>query len=177
MAQYEAVNKRLAAIKLLLLDVDGVLTDGKIIYTDSGEEIKSFCSKDGFGLKMAMNFGLKVGIITGRVANGALNARCHNLGIELIFDGIKDKKAVLNRVIKEQGVNQYEVAFAGDDLPDIPIMKSCGFSFAVSNASFEVKQIADYTTKNRGGDGAVREICEAILKAKGVWEDIVNNWY
>lgn len=170
------MGDRLALIKLLLLDVDGVLTDGKITYTDSGEEIKNFCAKDGLGLRLLMDSGVKVGIITGRVANGALIARCQNLGITLIFDGIKDKTAALRIIIEAQGVDKSEAAFAGDDLPDIPVMKQCGFSFAVANASLEVIRAADYTTEHRGGDGAVREICEAILKAKGMWEGIVNRF-
>ncbi|MBF0302224.1 MAG: HAD-IIIA family hydrolase [Desulfamplus sp.] len=177
MEQYEAVKERLSAIKLLLLDVDGVLTDGKITYTDSGEEIKNFCVKDGFGLRILMDSGVKVGIVTGRTANGALSARCKNLGINLIFDGIKNKREALNKILENQKVKQYETAFAGDDLPDIPVMRKCGFSFAVANASPEVIQISDYTTKHRGGDGAVREICEVILKAKGLWEDILQHWH
>ncbi|MBF0228044.1 MAG: HAD-IIIA family hydrolase [Desulfamplus sp.] len=171
------MENSLVKIKLLLLDVDGVLTDGKITYTDSGEEIKSFCSKDGFGLRLLMDSGVKVGIITGRVANGALSARCKNLGIDLIFDGVKDKAGALKTILKSLEVEKNEVAFAGDDLPDISVMRQCGFSFAVANASPEVIQIANYTTKNRGGDGAVREICEIILKAKGLWEGILHHWY
>lgn len=195
------MKTRLAGIKLLLLDVDGVLTDGKITYTDSGEEIKHFCSKDGFGVRLLMDAGVKVGIITGRAANGALNARCNNLGIDLIFDRIKDKRVALRKIVDElilldktfecrtiteetaqdnieaHEIKYSQIAFAGDDLPDIPVMRLCGFSFAVANASSEVIKIADYTTKNRGGDGAVREICEEILKAKGLWEDILYHWY
>lgn len=204
MKQYN-MQTRLSSIKLLLLDVDGVLTDGKITYTDSGEEIKNFCSKDGLGIRLLIDSGVKTGIITGRAANGALTARCKNLGIDLIFDRIKDKTAALRKIVEEtivtksgviketfenqtiteqitadkietQELHYSEVAFAGDDLPDIPVMRKCGFSFAVANASPEVIKIADYTTKNRGGDGAVREICEAILKAKGLWEDILRHW-
>ncbi|MBF0389048.1 MAG: HAD hydrolase family protein [Desulfamplus sp.] len=182
MKDTESLQKSLSKIELLLLDVDGVLTDGKINYTDSGEEIKSFCSKDGFGLRLLMDSGIKVGIITGRAANGALNARCKNLGIDLIFDKIKDKKVALKKIFDDHSfinkrINYSNVAFAGDDLADIPVMRVCGFSFAVANASPEVIKIADYTTKNRGGDGAVREICEMILKAKGLWEAILHNWH
>jgi len=170
------MKKRLALIKLLLLDVDGVLTDGKITYTASGEEIKNFCSKDGFGLRLLMDSGIKVGIVTGRVANGALIARCKNLGINLLFHGIKDKAAALRMIFEEQGIDSSEAAFAGDDLPDIPAMRQCGVAFAVANAATEVIGAADYTTSNRGGEGAVREICEAILKAKDLWGDILNRF-
>ncbi len=177
MEQHKTQKERLTGIKLLLLDVDGVLTDGKITYTDSGEEIKNFCSKDGFGLRLLIYSGVKVGIITGRAANGALNARCKNLGIDLIFAAIKDKKAALKSIVENMSIKQNEIAFAGDDIPDIAIMQKCGFSFAVANASPEVIEIADYTTTNRGGDGAVREICESILKSKGLWEEILHHWY
>jgi len=170
------MREKLASIKLLLLDVDGVLTDGKITYTDSGEEIKNFCVKDGFGIRLLMDSGVKVGIITGRAANGALIARCKNLGIDLVFHGIKDKRSTLKKIVEVQGIDQSETAFAGDDLADIPAMKQCGFSFAVANASTEVIEEADYTTINRGGDGAVREICETILKAKNLWRDIVKQF-
>ncbi|MBF0204867.1 MAG: HAD-IIIA family hydrolase [Desulfamplus sp.] len=170
------MKERLSAIKLLLLDVDGVLTDGKITYTDSGEEIKNFCVKDGLGLRLLMNSGVKVGIITGRSAGGALTQRCRNLGIDIVFHGIKDKTAALKKIVEEQVIDIPEVAFVGDDLPDVSVMKQCGFSFAVVNSSPEVIRHADYTTANRGGDGAVREICEAILKAKGLWEGILDRF-
>ncbi|MBF0232109.1 MAG: HAD hydrolase family protein [Desulfamplus sp.] len=170
------MKARLKAIKLLLLDVDGVMTDGKITYTDSGEEIKSFCSKDGFGIRLLMDAGINVGIITGRAANGALTSRCINLGIHLVLHGIKNKAAALNEILASQQIDLSEVAFAGDDIPDIPAMQLCGVSFAVANASPEVIKQADYTTSNRGGDGAVREICEAILKAKDLWKDILNQF-
>ncbi|MBF0469264.1 MAG: phenylphosphate carboxylase subunit delta, partial [Desulfamplus sp.] len=117
------MKARLAAIKLLLLDVDGVLTDGKITYTDSGEEIKSFCSKDGFGLRLLMDSGVKVGIVTGRASNGALAARCTNLGIHLVSHGTKNKADALSQILTSQQVDRSEVAFAGDDLPDIPAMQ------------------------------------------------------
>ncbi len=165
----------LARIKLLLLDVDGVMTDGKITYTDSGEEIKSFSVKDGLGLRLLMNSGVKVGIITGRQSN-ALTVRCRNLGIDILFDGIKDKPAVLKTILKHHQVARSETAFVGDDLPDIGVMKLCGISFAVANAAPEVISLADFTTQNNGGKGAVREICKKILKVKGVWQTILKEF-
>lgn len=170
------MKKKLARIKLLILDVDGVMTDGKITYTDSGEEIKNFCVKDGFGLRMLMDSGITVAIVTGRAANGALDARCKNLGILLVLHGVKDKSLALKNIFESEEIDRSEAAFVGDDLPDIPAMRECGFSFAVANASPEVKNEADYITENLGGNGAVREICEAILKAKGLWENILKQF-
>ncbi|SLM27436.1 3-deoxy-D-manno-octulosonate 8-phosphate phosphatase [Desulfamplus magnetovallimortis] len=165
----------LAGIKLLLMDVDGVMTDGKITYTDSGEEIKSFSVKDGLGLRLLMDSGVKAGIITGR-SSGALKARCKNLGIDILYDGIKDKKEALNTILALHNMDYQETAFAGDDLPDIEVMKMCGISFAVADAAKEVADNADFITVHRGGDGAVREICEEILKAKGIWYKIIESF-
>lgn len=175
MCDTEQKKEDLAHIKLLLLDVDGVMTQGKIIYTDSGEEIKSFSVKDGLGLRLLMDSGVKVGIITGRASN-ALKARCRNLGIEILFDGIKDKPAALKTILSHHNIANSETAFVGDDLPDIGVMKQCGISFAVADAAPEVIQQADFTTRNRGGEGAVREICEDILKARGIWQTIVKGF-
>lgn len=165
-------NPDLAAVKLLLLDVDGVLTDGSINYTDSGEEIKQFNAKDGLGLRLLMQAGVGVGIITGRKSE-ALLQRCRNLGIDLIFDNVKhDKTQAFATILAETGLAASETAFAGDDLPDIPVMEKAGVGFAVADAACEVIEKSDITTLCPGGRGAVREICEKILKAKGVWRDV-----
>ena len=166
------MRKSLAAIQLLLLDVDGVLTDGSITYTQSGEEIKRFNARDGLGIRLLLEAGIKVGIITGR-SSGALNKRCENLGIEMLYDGIRDKKAVLETIFEETGLLPGEVAFVGDDLVDLPVMKKAGISVAVADAAVEVIQAADIVTTLPGGRGAVRQVCEKILKAKGVWEEIL----
>lgn len=159
----------LAQIKLLVLDVDGVLTDGRIIYTDSGEQIKQFSSRDGLGLRLLMDNGIQVGIITGRIS-GALTHRCRNLGIDLIFDGIFNKAEALNRMARKTGIDPNEMAFMGDDLIDLPAMARAGVAIAVADAADEVKARADIVTRAAGGHGAVREICDAILKAAGLWE-------
>ena len=170
-------NDKLAAIKLLLLDVDGVLTDGSITYTDSGEEIKQFSAKDGLGLRLLMKSGVRVGIITGRQSD-ALLYRCRNLGIDLVFDGVKhDKTNAFETVLKETGLTASETAFAGDDLPDIPVMKMAGVGFAVADAADEVIENSDITTLRPGGRGAVREISEQILKAKGKWRDATAPYF
>ena len=165
----------LADIKLLLLDVDGVLTDGSITYSDSGEQTKTFHSRDGLGLRLLMDAGVRVGIITGRVSK-ALGYRCENLGITILYDGIKNKSEALEKIIHQTGIPADHIAFAGDDLIDLPVMKKVGISFCVSDAPEEVKQHAHFVTIREGGRGAVREICETILKARGVWKTIMDRY-
>ncbi|MBU1193851.1 MAG: HAD-IIIA family hydrolase [Proteobacteria bacterium] len=166
---------KLSNIKLLLLDVDGVLTDGTITYCDSGEQIKSFNSKDGLGLRLLMDSGVQVGIVTGRTSM-ALKHRCDNIGITLLFDGIKEKSKILSTIESRTKIPAEHMAYVGDDLIDLPIMKKVGLSFCVADASDEVKDHADIVTEKNGGKGAVREICEMILKSKGKWETILNRY-
>ena len=163
----------LSQVKLLVLDVDGVLTDGRIIYTDSGEQIKQFTSRDGLGLRLLMDNGILVGIITGRIS-GALTHRCRNLGIDLIFDGIFNKAEALDRMARKTGIDPSAMAFMGDDLIDLPAMTRAGVAIAVADAVDEVKARADIVTRASGGHGAVREICDAILKAGGLWENALK---
>ncbi|WDP86615.1 MAG: HAD-IIIA family hydrolase [Desulfobacter sp.] len=169
------MKKKLKRIYLLLLDVDGVLTDGNITYTDSGEQIKTFNSKDGLGLRLLMDAGVNVGIVTGR-SSGALLHRCKNLGIDMIFDGIKDKAKAFDAIVKKTGICADNIAFVGDDLMDLPAMTRAGVSFTVSDAPLEIKQHADITTDLPGGHGAVRQVCESILKARGDWEHMVSQF-
>jgi len=169
------MKPELAHIKLLLLDVDGVLTDGGITYSDSGDQIKRFHSRDGFGLRLLMDSGIQVGIITGRKSK-ALEYRCENLGITLLFDGIKDKLSAFDTIISQTGIIPEQIAFAGDDLMDLPVMTRVGVSFCVSDACNEVKDHSDIITTRKAGHGAVREICEHILKANGLWDAIVNKY-
>ncbi len=160
---------------MLLLDVDGVLTDGSVTYTDAGEQIKQFNAKDGLGLRLLMDSNIKVGIITGRLSK-ALHHRCENLGIDLIFDGIKDKSAVLSTITNKTGIEPVHIAFVGDDLIDLGVMKRVGLSICVADAARDVISHADIVTKEKGGHGAVREVCEQILKAKGLWDAILDNY-
>jgi len=168
-------NLKLSRVKMLLLDVDGVLTDGQITYTDSGEQIKSFNSRDGLGLRLLMDSNIKVGIVTGRKSK-ALSHRLKNLGIDLVFDGIKDKAAAFAAIIDQTKIQPLNIGFMGDDLIDLPAMILAGVSFTVPEAPEEVKNLACMITSARGGHGAVREVCEAILKAKGLWENILNKY-
>ncbi len=165
----------LCDIELLLLDVDGVLTDSSIVYTDAGEQIKSFNSKDGLGLRLLMDTGIGVGIITGR-SSKALEHRCQNLGITLVFDGIKDKARALDTISELTGISPTKMAYVGDDLIDLPVLTRVGLSCCVADAASEVKTHCDIITRSRGGQGAVREICESILKAKGLWHRIVDSF-
>jgi 2-dehydro-3-deoxyphosphooctonate aldolase (KDO 8-P synthase) len=162
-------------IKLLVLDVDGVLTDGRLTYTDSGEQVKSFLSRDGLGIRMLMDNGIQVGIITGRTS-GALIHRCRNLGIDLVFDGIQNKAEAMDQAAQQTGIDLSEMAFMGDDLIDLPAMARAGVAVAVADAVEEVRSRADIVTGANGGQGAVREICEAILKARGLWENTLKSF-
>jgi len=168
------INK-LKRIKLLLLDVDGVLTDGSIIYNDNGAETKIFNVKDGLGIRLLMEAGIKVGIVTGR-SSKTLYHRCKNLGISLIFDGVHEKTSVLELISEQTGLQAEEIAFVGDDLLDLSLLKSVGFSIAVADAHETIIDNVDMTTSKKGGDGAVREVCEAILKAQGFWNRILENF-
>jgi len=168
------INK-LKRIKLLLLDVDGVLTDGSIIYNDNGAETKIFNVKDGLGIRLLMEADIKVGIVTGR-SSKTLYHRCKNLGISLIFDGVHEKTSVLELISEQTGLQAEEIAFVGDDLLDLSLLKSVGFSIAVADAHETIIENVDMTTSKKGGDGAVREVCEAILKAQGFWNRILENF-
>ena len=169
------MKNKLANIELLLLDVDGVLTDGSINYTDSGEQIKRFNAKDGLGLKLLMEAGIKVGIISG-LSSKALEHRCSKLGINLLFAGIENKSKVLDSIIARTGITSEKIIFVGDDLIDLPVIKRVGISFCVADACDDVKNHCDIVTNLKGGYGAVREVCEYILKAKGLWNDILNKY-
>ncbi len=159
----------LKKVRLLLLDVDGVLTDGTIIYNEDGSETKHFHVRDGLGIRLLMEAGIGVAIVTGRSSRALLH-RCRNLGIEAIYDGVGDKGALIGRIEVRTGVSPEEMAFVGDDLPDLPLMHRVGVSVAVADADPAVREAADMTTALPGGKGAVREVCEAILKARGYWD-------
>ncbi len=168
-------TERLASIDLLIMDVDGVLTQGEVIYTDTGDQIKIFSVKDGLGLRLLMDAGIQTAIVTGRSA-GALDARVKNLGIPYLLHGVSDKAAALSELVAQSGIPAHRIAFIGDDLPDLPIMKRVGVAIAVADAVPEVIERAAITTNRPGGKGAVRETCEAILKAKGLWETAIETF-
>jgi 3-deoxy-D-manno-octulosonate 8-phosphate phosphatase (KDO 8-P phosphatase) len=166
---------KLKQIRMLLLDVDGVLTDGRIIYDDQGMETKEFNVKDGLGIRMLMSAGIPVGIVTGRSCPALLH-RCRNLGIDLVLDGVKNKAEVLDSILENHCRDADTIAFMGDDLPDLPLMRRVGVSIAVSDAHPLVTAHAHMVTATKGGGGAVREACEAILKAQGLWEKALERF-
>ncbi len=162
-------------IKLLILDVDGVLTDGSIILDNKDNEFKVFHVRDGHGIKMILRAGIHVAIITGRYSK-VVERRAKELGIPEVMQQCFDKRVVYRTFLEKYSLHDEEVAFIGDDVVDIPLLKMAGFSIAVADASEEVKAVAMMITKNRGGRGAVREICEFLLKAKGLWERIIDEY-
>ncbi|MFQ5441766.1 MAG: KdsC family phosphatase [Thermodesulfobacteriota bacterium] len=171
----EALEKRIKKIKLLLLDVDGVMTGGSIIYDDDGREIKVFDVRDGHGLKLLMRAGIGVGIITSRTS-GVVAKRAEDLGIELLYQGRIDKLKAFGEVLERKALAADEVAFMGDDIVDLPVLKRAGFSVAVHDAVDEVRGRVHYVTSNPGGRGAVREVSELILKVQGKWEGLMERY-
>lgn len=162
-------------IKLLILDVDGVLTDGSIILDNKDNELKVFHVRDGHGIKMILRAGIHVAIITGRYSK-VVERRAKELGIPEVMQQCFDKRVAYRTFLEKYSLHDEEVAFIGDDVVDIPLLKMAGFSVAVADAPEEVKAVAMMITKNRGGRGAVREICEFLLKAKGLWERIIDEY-
>lgn len=161
-----AVLKAAQRIKLFIMDVDGVLTDGRIFIRDTGEEIKSFHTLDGHGLKMLHKHGIQTAIITGRDAP-SVGIRAQQLGIEHYFKGIADKRSCYQQLIAKLGLHEQQCAYIGDDVVDLPVMKHCALAIAVSNAHPLVLKHADYITQAAGGSGAVREVCDLLLDAQG----------
>lgn len=162
-------------IKLLLLDVDGVLTDGSIMINDLGHETKRFNVKDGFGLAAWRKSGRQVGIITAR-AGRALNHRMQELGIDLIIQGASRKIDHYQKTLADLNLNHDEVAYMGDDLPDLAVMQTVGYPIAPADARPEILEIAKYTCTHKGGHGAVREAVEHLLKQAGAWDNIVADY-
>ena len=164
-----ALDRRLRNIRCLLLDVDGVLTDGKLHFTSDGEEFKSFDALDGHGIAMALRVGLTIGFISGRPSK-ATTQRAADLGVKIVLQKPSNKMDMVEEVKRQHGFANDEIAFVGDELVDLPPLRRVGLAVAVSNAVDEVKRAAHYVTRRRGGDGAVREVIEMILKARGLWK-------
>lgn len=162
-------------IKLLIMDVDGVLTDGKINYTSSGEEIKSFHVRDGLGIKIAKKYGIELAIISARYSKGT-EIRAKELGIDHVYQGHFEKLDVYNELKKKLGISDENISFIGDDLNDIPILKRVALPATVADAPDVVKRFAQIVTPQTGGNGAVRHLIEIILKRNVKWEEIVNSY-
>jgi len=166
---------RARAVRLLLLDVDGVLTDGSLLYTDDGRELKVFNSRDGFGISLLHRAGIATGIITAR-QGGAVAARAAQLGITHLVQGIRDKRTAYYDILAQTHLDAAQVAYVGDDWLDLPILARVGLAVAVADAVEEVRGVAHYVTRQPGGRGAVREVCDLILEAQGMREKLLARY-
>ena len=175
MDERDEVESRAARVRLLLLDCDGVLTDGRITPVEGGEELKSFHTRDGHGLVMLHRAGLRSGIISGRRSR-LVESRAADLGIEYVRQGVHDKVEAFESLLSDAGVEPAHSAYVGDDVLDIPLMRRCGLAVAVADAAEETRAAAHYVTRLPGGFGAVREVCELILKAQGKWEELMKRY-
>ena len=162
-------------IKLVIFDVDGVLTDGSIILDSAGNEQKNFNVQDGTGIKYLQRAGIKVAFLTGR-QSPVVAFRAHELGVDDVCQGAKDKLAPYAKLLDKHGLHDAEVCYVGDDLPDVPVMRRVGLPVAVADARPEVIELAQYTTRAAGGRGAAREVAEKILKDQGLWESIIARY-
>jgi 3-deoxy-D-manno-octulosonate 8-phosphate phosphatase (KDO 8-P phosphatase) len=162
-------------VKLLILDVDGVLTDGRIVIDDRGVETKCFDVRDGHGIKMLKRANIDVAIITGRESD-VVSHRARELGIDSVYQNIHNKLEVYEAILEEKGLKDGEVGFVGDDLVDLPLLRRVGFAAVVADGVEELKPYADYVSRNRGGRGAVREVIELILKAQGKWAELMERY-
>lgn len=163
-------------IKLLILDVDGVLTDGRIVLDNEGNEFKAFHVRDGHGIRMLMKAGVAVAIITGRYSK-VVERRARELGITEVYQRCHRKAVAFGEIIGKYGLTEKEVAYVGDDIVDVPVMKRAGIAIAVRDATEEAKDHAAIVTEAGGGRGAVREVCDFLLKARGLWESATREYF
>ncbi len=167
---------RAKRVKLLILDIDGVMTDGRIIYSIYGDELKFFDVQDGFGIALLNGAGIKSFIITAKKSR-IVKMRAKDLRITKCYQGFGDKLIPFNRIMARFKVAAENICFIGDDLIDIPILKRVGFAVAVPNAADDVKKCAHFVTERTGGRGAVREICDLILKSQGKWDEVTKQYF
>ncbi|MDY6851645.1 MAG: HAD-IIIA family hydrolase [Thermodesulfobacteriota bacterium] len=167
---------RIAPIKLVIFDVDGVLTDGRIVINDKGVESKFFNVRDGHGLKLMQRAGLQAAFLTGRQSR-VVDLRAAELGVKLVYQGVKNKIEVYEQILAEQSLTDTQIAFAGDDLVDLPVMRRVGLALAPIDAIDEVKAVAHYICGLEGGRGAAREMVEFILKSQGRWDKVTARYY
>lgn len=174
-SQQEKIFQQARRIKLLVLDVDGVLTDGKLYFSNSGDEVKAFSTLDGHGIKMLQSNGVKVALVTGRQSQ-IVAQRAENLGIDMLFQNREDKLKALDIILEELGIGYEDTAYIGDDLPDLPCIRRVALGVAVPNAHPLVKEHALCVTSSSGGQGAVREVCDWILQAQDKFEKSVTGY-
>ena len=159
-------------IRLMGFDVDGVLTDGRLYFSADGDVMKAFHSRDGLGMKLLANAGIKLALITGR-KSALVERRAENLGIDLVFQGVEDKRAVMAELLAREGLDFAQAGYMGDDIVDLAIMGACGFAATVPDAHALVKQQAHYVARQPAGLGAAREVCELILHAQGKFDEVL----
>ncbi|MBI2821866.1 MAG: HAD-IIIA family hydrolase [Acidobacteria bacterium] len=175
MGSYAEFIARLKPIRLLLLDVDGVLTDGRYYLTGQGDERKGFSSLDGHGIRMAQRAGLQVGLLTGRISESVARY-AEALDIRIVIQRSYQKEADYDKILREQNLRDVEVAYVGDDVVDLPVLRRCGFSIATPDAAPWIQTQACYVTRKRGGEGAVREVIDLLLKAQDKWDEAMQRY-
>jgi 3-deoxy-D-manno-octulosonate 8-phosphate phosphatase (KDO 8-P phosphatase) len=171
----EAIARRAQRVRLLTLDVDGVLTDGRLYYASGAEEAKAFHIQDGLGIKLLQRSGMQVALITGR-RSPAVERRAQELGIALLFQGIEDKRAAFEQLLNQLHLQADEAACMGDDLPDLPLLRRCALAASVPDAPAVVRQHVHYVTRRRGGEGAVREVCDLLMRAQGTLDGLLREY-
>jgi 3-deoxy-D-manno-octulosonate 8-phosphate phosphatase (KDO 8-P phosphatase) len=167
--------ERARRVKLMLFDVDGVLTDGKLWFSPSGEELKSFHSFDGLGLQLLAQSGVHVGILSGR-KSPAVAVRAAQLGVEHIVQGAGEKRGTYERLLRRLGYKPQQTAFMGDDLVDVPVLRACGFACTVHEAPEDVRKRAHYVAATPAGEGAAREVCEYVMRAQGTLQQVLDRY-
>lgn len=172
----DALRSRILPVRLMIFDVDGVLTDGRVIYQDNGSEIKEFNAQDGHGIKLLQRCGIQVAFLSGR-ACAAVEARARGLGVSIVHQGAKFKVEAFEQILAQTGLREHQAGYMGDDLIDIPVMRRAGFSVAVPNAAPQVPRYAHYVTAASGGRGAAREVCDMILQVQGLWDEVTERYF
>ena len=159
------LDAKLRHLELIAFDVDGVFTDGRFYLSDDGVETKAFHTQDGYGVRRALEAGLEIAVISGRRST-AVEQRMAELGVRHVFLGCKDKVSVFRQLVEKLGLGAERTAYVGDDNPDLPLLREAGVAIAVANAQPDVLSLSDWTTERRGGFGAVREVCDAVIRAR-----------
>ena len=167
--------EKIKSLKLLILDVDGVLTDGRLFFDHQGNEYKCFHARDGHGMKLLRQTGVEIAVISGRKSS-SVALSMQNLGIDHVYQGHENKRAAFREILDNLQLTPAQVAHMGDDLLDLPIMTQVGFAIAVQDANFAVKKHADWCTQTAGGHGAVREICDLIMQVQGNFEKVLQSY-
>jgi 3-deoxy-D-manno-octulosonate 8-phosphate phosphatase (KDO 8-P phosphatase) len=166
---------KIKRLKLLILDVDGVLTDGRLFFDDNGREYKCFHARDGHGIKLLRQSGVEVAVISGRKSN-SVALRMQSLGVDLVYQGHENKRAAFAEILHTLSLQPEQAAHVGDDVLDLPVMTLAGFAVAVADANFAVKQRADWCTELAGGLGAVREVCDLIMQVQGTFNEMLQTY-